>query len=57
MGLHCLKKHAPSTNFHWRGVKNFSMVKKYGRHQVSSIQVLVFVFLFVFVFLTSIFLF
>ena len=46
MGLHSFKKHVLSTNFHgntkeeWR---NFSMVKEYGRHEVSSIQVLVLV--------------
>ena len=56
MGFHCLKKHVLSTNFHWRqkrGVNNFLIVKEYGRHEVSSIQVLIYVS----VFFTSIFLF
>ena len=60
MGLHCLKKHVLSTNFHWRQkrrVKNFLMMKEYGRHAVSSIQVLIFVSMYLVVFLTSIFLF
>ena len=35
----------------------FSMVKEYGRHEISSIQVLIFVSVSVVVFLTSIFLF
>ena len=59
MGLHCLKKHLLSTNFHWRQkrrVKNFSMVKEYGRHEFSSIQVLIFVSVCAVDFLTSIFL-
>ena len=55
MGLHCFKKHMLSTNFNGN---NFSMVKEYGRHEVSSIQVLIFVpVCVVVVFLTSIFLF
>ena len=60
MGLHYLKKHVLSANFHWRqkiGVNNFSMVKEYGRQEVSSTQVLIFVSVCVVVFLTSIFLF
>ena len=37
--------------------KNFSMVKEYGRHKVSNIQILIFIAVCVVVFLTSIFLF
>ena len=40
-----------------RSKEFFSMVKEYGRHEVSSIQVLIFVSVCVVVFLTSIFLF
>ena len=41
-----LKKYVLSTNFHGNGKeeqRNFSMVKEYGRHEISSIQVLTFV--------------
>ena len=61
MGLHCFKKHMLSTNFYGNKkgeLRNFSMAKEYGRHEVSSIQVLIFVpVCVVVVFLTSIFLF
>ena len=40
-----------------RSKEFFSMVKEYGRHEVSSIQVLIFVSVCVVVFFTSIFLF
>ena len=38
MGLHCFKKHVIPTNFYGDGKEeetNFSMVKKYGRHETS----------------------
>ena len=60
IGLHCFKKHVLSTNFHGKfkeGLKNILMLKEYGRHEVSSIQVLIYVSVYVVVFLTSIFLF
>ena len=54
------KKHVLSTNFYGNKKeeqRNFSMVKEYGRHEVSSIQALIFSHMCVVVFLTSIFLF
>ena len=40
MGWHCFKKHVLPTNFYGDGKEeetNSSMVKKYGRHEISSI--------------------
>ena len=59
MGLHFFRKHVLSTNFHWsvkEELENFSTVKEYGRHKVSSIQVLLSVSVCVVAFLTSAFL-
>ena len=60
MGLHCFRKHMLSTNLYGNKKEEqriFSIVKEYGKHEVSSIQVLIFVPVCVVVFLPSIFLF
>ena len=56
MGLHCFKKHVLHGNGKEKQ-RNFSIVKEYGRHEISRIQVFTFVSVCVVVFLTSIFLF
>ena len=60
MGLHCIKKHVLSTNFHWqqkRGVKNFYDGKKIWKTRGQKYSSSYFVSVCVAVFLTSIFLF